>query len=227
MKEQKKHKGHTAIIFILVIAISLVSGIWVSRFFDAPQARVLNEEEYSARLFEPPLPLRTFELKDHKGKIYNPTSMLGYWTFIFFGYTNCPDICPMALVDLNAVYDDLKGRYVLGNTKVAFVSVDPDRDSLNHLAEYVSFFNEDFLGIKGNDQQVADFSSQFGAMYKQVANEEDKKDYLVDHTASIMLVDHLGRLVAIFPPPHEPKTIVAEFLKLRDRYGDGYGCLIN
>jgi protein SCO1/2 len=226
MNSHKKQNGKIAISIVLAVIISLLSGLWLSRFFDGPQAREVSIEKYSTRLFEPPIPLNTFSLLDDKGKTFNPTRFLGYWTFVFFGYTNCPDVCPMALVDLNAVYSNMKSRYILGNTKVAFVSVDPERDSLEHLSDYVSYFNDDFIGLTGTKEQIDDFAGQFGAMYKQVENEKDPEDYLVDHTASIMLVDHLGRLVAIFPPPHEPKTIVTEFLKLRDRYGDGYGCLL-
>jgi len=214
-------------IFIIAITISILSGMWVSKFISDPLAMEVSMSEYSGRVFEPPLPLQSFNLTDHNGESFSPVNLLGYWTFVFFGYTNCPDVCPMALIDLNAVYGELEDKFVLGNTKVLFVSVDPERDNLNHLAEYISYFNEDFIGVTGNSAQVESFAKQFGAVYKRVENNEDDKDYLVDHTASIMLIDHLGRLISIFPPPLDHKNIVADFLKLRDRYGDGYGCLIS
>ena len=212
---------------IIAITVSIVSGMWASKFINDPQAREVSMSEYSGRVFEPPLPLQAFNLIDHEGNSFSPVNLLGYWTFVFFGYTNCPDVCPMALVDLNAVYDELQNKFVLGNTKVLFVSVDPERDSISHLGEYISYFNEDFIGVTGNAAQVSSFAKQFGAVYKRVENNEDDQDYLVDHTASIMLIDHLGRLISIFPPPLDHEKIAADFLKLRDRYGDGYGCLIS
>ncbi len=187
--------GHVRIgaICIIVIILSIVSGMWISKYFNNAQAREVSISDYSGRVFEPPIPLQTFNLNDHEGNSFSPVNLLGYWTFVFFGYTNCPDVCPMALVDLNAVYDDLESKFVLGNTKVLFVSVDPERDNINHLAEYISYFNEDFTGVTGNASQVASFAQQFGAVYKRVENKEDAEDYLVDHTASIMLIDHLGK----------------------------------
>jgi len=214
-------------IFITAIAVSIVSGIWITSFFNDPEAREVSTAEYSGRVFEPPLPIQSFNLIDHEGNSFSPVNLLGYWTFVFFGYTNCPDVCPMALVDLNAVYHDLESKFVLGNTKILFVSVDPERDNLSHLKEYISYFNEDFIGVTGNPAQISSFAKQFGAVYKRVENSGDGSDYLVDHTASIMLIDHLGRLISIFPPPLDHKKIAADFLKLRDRYGDGYGCLIS
>jgi protein SCO1/2 len=210
------------IVFFLFIAVA--AGLWSSRILNTPTKAEANIPEYSKRLFEPPIPLNAFSLTTHDGKTYNPVKMMGYWTFVFFGYTNCPDVCPMALVDLNELYTDLESNFELSNTKVAFVSVDPERDDLAYLGEYVTYFNENFTGITGTPKEVANFSDQFGAVYKKVFEEGDD-DYLVDHTASIMLVDHLGQLVALFPPPHDVKYIKAEFLRLREKYGDGYGCL--
>jgi protein SCO1/2 len=220
-------KCNKLFLIFLFLAIALAAGLWSSRLLDTPSKAEASIPEYSTRLFEPPIPLNAFSLKDHNGRTYNPIKMMGYWTFVFFGYTNCPDVCPMALVDLNELYSDLESGYELGNTKVAFVSVDPERDDPDYLGEYVTYFNENFIGLTGDAGQVAGFSDQFGAVYKKVFEEgEPVEDYLVDHTASIMLVDHLGQLIAVFPPPHNTKHIKAEFLKLRDKYGDGYGCLV-
>ncbi|MBI4842800.1 MAG: SCO family protein [Nitrospirae bacterium] len=213
----------TLLFFALVAAISL----WSWRGINNPSKAEASVPRSSTRLFEPPIPLNALSLTDHNGREFNAVRFMGNWTFIFFGYTNCPDVCPVALVDLNAVYSGLEKGYELGNTKVVFVSVDPQRDSLGHLAEYVTYFNKNFLGITGTPGQIEEFAGKFGAAYKKVYNEGKGEDYLVDHTASIMLVDHLGRLIAVFPPPHDANFIKAEFIKLRDKYGDGYGCLVN
>ncbi len=219
-------KSNKLFLIILFLAIALAAGMWSSRLLNTPTKAEAGIPEFSKRLFEPPIPLNAFNLSDHNGKTYNPVKLMGYWTFVFFGYTNCPDVCPMALVDLNEMHNDLESGYQLGNTKVAFVSVDPERDSLDYLGEYVTYFNENFIGLTGDKRQVDQFSDQFGAVYKKVFEDGEDEDYLVDHTASIMLVDHLGQLIAVFPPPHNAKYIKAEFLKLRDKYGDGYGCLV-
>lgn len=221
-------KGNRLFLIMLSVAVALTAWLWSSRLLDTGSKAEANVPAFTARFFEPPIPLQSFSLSDHNGKPFNTITFLGYWTFVFFGYTNCPDVCPMALVDLNKIYTELENGFTLGNTKVAFVSVDKKRDSLDHLAEYVTYFNSDFIGVTGDEGQVKDFAGQFGAVYKTVYQDgKSREDYLVDHTASIMLVDHLGRLIAVFPPPHNPDFIKAEFVRLRNKYGDGYGCLTN
>lgn len=226
----RRQRDRFKYILVAAVAISVIAGMYLSRVIDSTSgkadARTTPPESSKVRLFEPPLPLQAFSLTDHNGQMFNSMRLFGQWSFVFFGYTHCPDVCPIALVDLNAVYKNLERKYVLGNTQVLFVSVDPVRDELKQLSEYITYFNENFIGVTGTTQQIDYFARQFGAVYKSFAKDKQDNDYLVDHTASIMLVDHVGRIVAVFPPPHDPKFIASEFLRLRERYGSGYDCIL-
>jgi protein SCO1/2 len=143
---------------------------------------------------------------------------------MFFGYTFCPDVCPIALVDLNNIHNNLveKGDLIekrFGvNTQVVFVTVDPERDKANELKEYISFFNDDFIGVTGKPEEIDSLAHPMGIAYRRVPGKDPEGEYYIDHSASFLLIDPLGRLRASFPPPHDPNQVAEEFRRIRDKY---------
>ena len=138
------------------------------------------------------------------------------WTFVFFGYTSCPDICPTTLYVLNSVQgleDDKAGGDAI-DMQVVFISVDPKRDSTEKLAKYMRYFNKKFIGATASKTKIDRLTRQFNAGYI-VEPETSPGQYLVAHTSAIFLVDPLGRLVANFSQPHYPNTISELFEKIR------------
>jgi protein SCO1/2 len=201
---------------VLLIAAILLGrgykgGLWEGGF---PTATVLDV----------PVPLPYFSLSDHNGEEFGRFSLVRRWTFIFFGYTNCPDICPTALVDMNGIYNSLVEKDKLENTQFVFISVDPARDSVAQMEEYVPFFNDDFIGVTGDPEVIASISAPLGVAYTRMPGENDD-DYLVDHSASLLLIDPLGRLRAIFLPPHAPEAMAEDFIRIRKKYAEE--CCIN
>lgn len=162
-------------------------------------------------------PLSPFTLKDHHGVDFNLDRFRGRWTFLFFGYTHCPDICPTSMVELASVFDGLKDhKEILANTGAVFVSVDPARDSLESLKEFVPYFHEDFLGVTGTKEQINDFSRQVGAAYFVPDEEKNQEDYAVSHTSSFFLINPEGAFYALFQPPrHTPEMILHAYLTIR------------
>ena len=165
-------------------------------------------------------PFEPFKLVDHHNAAFNQQSLEGKWSFVFFGYTSCPDICPLALTVLNTAKNQLdkQAPALAKETQVLFVSVDPQRDSVAKLAEYVSYFNKDFVGVTGEKQQIDNLAKQFGAGYFMEA-ETVPGEYLVGHTSAIFLVDPAGRLIGTFSQPHQADTIVAQYGKIRAYIG--------
>ncbi|MBI4844823.1 MAG: SCO family protein [Nitrospirae bacterium] len=173
----------------------------------------------TATVLDVPVPLPYFTLLDHNGNEFGRFSIVRKWTFAFFGYTNCPDICPTALVDMNGIYNILTKRSELDNTQFVFVSVDPHRDTAGRMKEYVTYFNKDFIGVTGSEEAIAAISAPLGVAYSRrpaVAG----GDYMIDHSASFLLIDPLGRLRAIFIPPHSPEEIAEDFLRIRKKYAE-------
>ncbi len=160
--------------------------------------------------------LQPFELTDHSNKPFDEHRFKGKWTFAFFGYTSCPDICPATLYVLNSVQSLLQGQANSAEpeTQVLFVSVDPARDTTELLASYVPYFNSAFIGATAQKAEIDLFTHQFGAGY-EIEPETTTGQYTVAHTSAIFLVDPLGRLVASFSQPHYAATIAAQFEKIQ------------
>jgi len=205
---------------VLFGLILLVVGIW----FGQGVNKGPKQGAETVRVYDIPVPLPNFELDVHNGMVFNKWSLNRQWTFMFFGYIFCPDVCPTAMVDLNDVYKDLeeKGDLIEKEFKVGtqfvFVSVDPARDTIEELNDYVPHFNKAFVGLTGKPEVIDSIARPMGIAYTQVPGKDEDGDYYIDHSASFMLLDPLGRLRASFPPPHDPKRIVEEYRKIRAEF---------
>ena len=177
---------------------------WFDRCFDHPKTLVdwldtapknMIPPELSYYLMPTPHALGEFSLVDLDLKKFDLSRLTNRWSIFFFGYSNCPDICPTALGDLNAVYETLKDRpKVMADTQWIFVTVDPKRDLPSNLKEYLSYFNSDFQGLIGSQSQILDFVSRFKTMYRIMPPDENG-DYAVLHPTSFLLVDPKGHAV--------------------------------
>ena len=206
IKRSVFYKG--AILLILLLSITVIWNV-VLQQSNPPQ-------ELVGVLRPEPRSLKSFELVDQKGSSINEQMFKDKWSFVFFGYTSCPDICPTTLHVLNSVTAMLteKEEKLLLDTQVVFISVDPARDSIDMLADYMAFFNKDFIGATGDKKNIDIVAQQFGAGY--VMDEEtDPGQYQVSHTSAIFLVAPDTKLVAAFSQPHNPGTIVSQYKKVR------------
>ncbi|WP_442488493.1 SCO family protein [Halomonas litopenaei] len=113
---------------------------------------------------------------------------------IFFGYTWCPDVCPMSLAVVRqarqALPEDQRRRVV-----PLMISVDPERDTLERLSEYLEAFGDDFIGATGSQAELADIGERYGVVWRKVETPESAVEYLVDHSASLYLVDAKGEII--------------------------------
>ena len=201
---------HRAALLILASALGLGAG-WLG--LAAPWREPPPQPSTLPGVLWPnPQPIGAFTLTDHHGRAFDRERLDGAWTFMFFGYTHCPDVCPTTLVTLRRVEQDL-AEHASAPRQHVLVSVDPARDSIDHLAAYVSLFGPRFVGVTGSDGELSKLARQVGAVYFR-GEPEDDGSYLVDHTASIMLIDPRGRLVALFGMPHDAATIGNRFREL-------------
>ena len=160
--------------------------------------------------------LQPFKLTDHNNTVFDEKRLQGKWSFIFFGYTSCPDICPATLYVLSSVHGllvDETGK-IPDDMQVVFISVDPARDTTEKLAKYVTYFNKDFIGTIADKTEIDKLARQFGAGYI-IEEETSAGEYNVSHTSAIFLIDPYGRLVASFSQPHQPSTITSLYKKIR------------
>ncbi|MCO6411370.1 MAG: SCO family protein [Thiogranum sp.] len=162
--------------------------------------------------------LQPVELIDQHGRPFTLERLRDNWSFVFFGYTYCPDICPTTLSMLSGVTARLRSEsQTVSREQVVFVSVDPERDQPAVLDDYLKYFSEAFVGVTGARGAIDNLAGQFNAGYVREA-ETQPGQYLVSHASSIFLVDPDARLVAAFAPPHDVDTIVGQYRLIRARY---------
>ena len=166
----------------------------------------------SATVFQQPRALQSFELLAHHGAAFTNASLAGHWSFLFFGYTHCPDVCPTTLSVLNSVAARLTGTD--DPVRFVFVTVDPERDTPEVLARYVTYFNGEFVGVTGEPSAIDELTRQLGIMHMRVAGQGDAASYLVDHTASVLLFNPEGHFQGLFSPPLNADTMASEFLTI-------------
>lgn len=155
-----------------------------------------------------------FKLLDVNGQTITQSMFDDKWSVVFFGYTHCPDVCPITLQVMKNVVETLTAQNEQTLPQVVFVSVDPVRDTSEVMKNYVSYFNESFIGVTGDVNSVHDMTRALGIVASFTANGTDPDNYIVDHTASLLLIDPQRRVRAKITAPHEVDTIVADYLTL-------------
>ncbi len=216
-------KPSLAIPIVIGAAIGISAGVLVARNdgglvtaptdieadFTALQSRLQN----SLVLPEDFRQVPAFSLVGKDGKAVDESLFDDHWTMTFFGYTHCPDVCPITLQVMKEVVTELESEQI-DPMQVAFFTVDPKRDTHERMNEYVGFFDEDFRGISGELTDVLDFTRGLGIVAAFTANDDNPENYLVDHTASMLLIDPQGRVRAKFRPPHEASSILADYREI-------------
>lgn len=217
-----RQRGRTPVIVLLSIAIaSLAAGLGISHYLSARNAQAVPQGVIAAVLPGKGKALPDFQLKDDAGHPFDLATLQGHWSFLFFGYTHCPDVCPLTLNVFAAVENTLrKGPGGIGKTRFVFVSVDPGRDTPAVLGQYVHYFSPDFIGVTGAATEIATLTRRLGVMYSIEKAPGDTGDYTVNHSAHVLLIDPTGSLRAVFSPPHDPGLIADSFRKIRHFYGD-------
>ena len=129
----------------------------------------------------------SFSLKDVNNNIITEKSFEGPLTAVFFGFTNCPDVCPMTLHNLDLVINDLekKKKEML---KVFFVSIDPERDSPKIIKDYLDLFENKIYGITGNPKKIFVLSKSWGIVSEKIFSEDG--NYLINHSSSVLLLEN-------------------------------------
>lgn len=135
-------------------------------------------------------------LTSHLGEPFSFSELRGDMKLVNFGYTNCPDICPTTLARLRQVYERIgESREHLD---VLFITVDPKRDSVKRLGEFVPYFHEDFIGLTGSDKAIMEVANDFNVHYfKEDVKSED--EYLMSHSPAVFLVNREGKIVLKYP----------------------------
>ena len=188
------------IIFILTV-ISFIALTAIIYLNESPEQRSLTEPPQGG----------DFVLNTQEGK-FSLEKQRGKVVLIYFGYTFCPDICPTNLSLMAQALNELT-ESELNEVVPVFISVDPERDTVDQLHNYTNYFHSRILGMTGSEASIAKISQKYGAAYQKVTGESDG-GYLIDHSSFTYLVDKHGNLAEIFPHATDPMVMIESIRKL-------------
>ena len=165
-----------------------------------------------------PLPLAemAFKLVDHEGQSVGPQSLVGRPTMVFFGFTYCPDVCPTTLSDITSWLDAL--GEVAAQLNVIFITVDPARDTVEVLSQYISYFHGQIRGWTGSAAEISRAARDFRVSYEKVSRGGDA--YTMNHTASVFLFDAGGRYISNIDYHESREFAVPKILRAIDTQSD-------
>ncbi len=211
--------NYRAIIYPMSQSIKITLSLIITILLIGAAASLVQQNDNAvpgteARLMTPKL-LTAFQLTAHDLKPLNIERLKGKWTLLFFGYTHCPDVCPITLTELAQMAQQLPPE-VLDNTQFVFVSVDPQRDSPESLAEYVGYFNESFLGATGSIDALTTLAHQLNSKFS--LETDPMGEPIVNHSSAMLLIDPQARYYARLKAPHYAEEILAQYLVLRNDY---------
>jgi protein SCO1/2 len=188
-------------IFVAAVAvIAIVTGTWLS-FKAASPPPVPNV----ATILPAGNVLPEFSLLDQNGAEIGRDIFTGNWDLVFFGFTHCPDVCPLTLQVLADARKQLADSGFAPLPRIVLVSVDPERDTPDKLGQYIGYFGDDNLGITGDLSEITKLTNGLGIWFEKSGAGED---YSVDHAAAVLVINPDGRFRALFSAPHKVENFV-------------------
>lgn len=201
-------------IFLLLLAVLL--GAVYYKWQQSPRDLAAAVDPSVLRIVPRPIPVPEARLTDMHGKPFGRQDLLGHWTFLYFGYTLCPDVCPTELSALAGLAEILREKGVQAPWQMVFVSVDPERDTPELLSKFVTYFDPGIIAATGAQTELRIMAQPLGVGWEKAAlptaNDTPSDSYLINHTTSILLINPQGEMVGVYPTPHEPEAMAQAFL---------------
>jgi protein SCO1/2 len=209
------------VVFDALLAITLVS-LYLAR----SERELLTElREIGVTVYPQPIQLSEFELTDQFGNPFTEENLSGYWSILFLGYTNCPDICPLTMAELKQFYQRLDDPEIKDDLRIVLVSVDAERDTPETMANYVNSFNREFIGLSGDYDSISKLASQVFVAHSVAGKMPDHSEhaddadagYLIEHSSHLTIFNEAGQLQAIVRQPVRDRDLLRAYRLLREK----------
>ncbi len=203
----------------LIAAMSFLVVYW--GVFDKkpePETYIPKEVKINGVYLTESKTIQDFQLTDHKGRQFSKNNLLDHWTIMFFGFTNCGYVCPTTMSELNKMYKKLQTELPANQLpQIVLVTVDPERDSMVKMNDYINAVNRDFIGLRADLKETEALEKQLHITAVKIPAEDQSNDqYMINHSAEILVINPRGQVQAYlsFPPKvdrlvQDYKTILA------------------
>lgn len=198
------------LLIAFVLGVALAAGIWVST-----NMLSANKLPTTATVLPTTSALPDVSLVDHDGREIDAGIFRGQWDLVFFGFTSCPDVCPITLKVLSDAQDALREEGQSPLPRIVLVSVDPERDTPERMATYMNAFGVDSLGITGELDEIRKLTGSLGIFFEK--RETESEVYTVDHSSVVLVIDPNGEFHSLFSSPHKSENFVYDLPLLMGR----------
>lgn len=195
-------------LFIFLCFLSLLGSFFLFYYTKKP-----SMERFHSTLLNTPREISPFSLTGIDGKIFDQKSLKGHWSILFFGFTHCGSMCPTAMGELSKMYRQLVEDKVEPKPLVVMITIDPRRDTIERLKQYVRAFHPDFFGARGQNKALKALTKELGIAYTTVTRTSSlKRSYQdIEHTGAFLFFNPEGQLVAFSTPPHHAAELVEDY----------------
>ncbi|MDA1370893.1 MAG: SCO family protein [Proteobacteria bacterium] len=201
-----------------LLADLLLVAIFVSAYLiRSERQEALELRELGVTIFPQPRPVEAFELVDQYGGAFTLHNLQERWSLLFFGFTSCPDICPLTLAELGQFYALQQENGSANLPQVVLVTVDPERDNPATMALYLESFHEDFIGLSGDKEALSALAEQMYVVANATVHGDlgaatnSAQDYQINHSGHISVINPAGELYAVLRLPHRDKDLLTAY----------------
>lgn len=202
------NKATLSVSILLGAVLLAVTAIFVLRQTNLPEIE-------TGTLLAQPQTLPQFEFLDHHGETITRSDLTGQWSLLFTGFTSCPDICPATLYVLNAL--DKRLRANEDEFRMILLSIDPERDTPEVMAQYLDLFSSSLTGITGSLSGIEQFCDEIGMSFIHIPGTAGR--YTVEHSGAIVLIDPRARISGYFRPPFDPDLMALDLHAIAEHGG--------
>ncbi len=201
---------------IAFVIVGLLLAVFLVYLFVGNSNRLSDAElrEIGATVYQDPRAISPFQLLDHRGNYFTQEEFDGHWTLLFFGYTACPDICPLTMAELKRFYQGLEQK---DDTNIVLIMVDPLNDSPQKMADYVGSFHEDFIGLTGDSATIQQLATDLYVAYSDSPERQENGNHTIDHSTHISVISPDSNYHSVMRAPHRSADISVAYEAIRDR----------
>lgn len=202
-------------LLILLVALATGAGLWAAEYVYSGR-NATGPELQTMRRLTAPRELPAFALQQSDRTQLLPGELRGHWTVVFIGFTSCPDVCPTTLAELAQAQTRWATLPESTRPRLLFVSVDPERDTIEKLGEYAHGFHKDTLAATADLPSLETFTKSLSLVFAKVPLGDDAaaNHYTIDHSAALVVLDPQGRMAGVIQPPLKPKAIAEDLIAL-------------